>query len=113
MVKYVICVKRKAGLTWEEFDAYWKNHHGPVVKSVPEFIRHVRKYTQCHLLKGTMPLGAAGDYDGIAELWFDSVAELEAAFQEPRYLEIIRPDELKFVELSKCLSFITEEVHVV
>lgn len=113
MVKYTILVTRKAGLTWEEYDAYWKNYHGTVVKSVPEFIRHVRKYVQCHLVKGAMPLGAAGAYDGIAELWFDSVEELQAAFNEPRYLAIIRPDELKFVELEKCMSFITEELQVV
>ena len=113
MVKYIICAKRKAGMTWEEFDAYWKNHHGTVVKSVPEFIRHVRKYVQCHLVKGSMPLGAAGNYDGIAELWFDSVEELEKAFNEPRYLEIIRADELKFADLDKCISFITEELQVV
>lgn len=113
MVKYTICVKRKAGLTWDEFDTYWRNHHGTVVKSVPEFMRHVRKYVQCHLVKGAMPFGAAGAYDGIAELWFDSVEELQAAFNEPRYLAIIRPDELKFVELEKCMSFITEEIQVV
>jgi uncharacterized protein (TIGR02118 family) len=73
----------------------------------------VRKYVQCHLVQGAAPLGAAGDYDGVAELWFDSVEELEKAFNEPRYLEIIRSDELKFVDLSKCLSFLTEEVPVV
>ena len=113
MVKYIICAKRKAGMTHEEFGAYWRNHHGAVVKSVPEFTRHVRKYVQCHLVGGAVPLGAAGDYDGVAELWFDSVEELETAFREPRYLEIIRPDEITFVDLSKCLSFITEEVQVV
>ncbi len=113
MVKYIICAKRKAGMSWGEFDAYWKNHHGNVVKSVPEFIRHVRKYVQCHLVPGAAPLGSAGDYDGIAELWFDSVAELEKAFSEPRYLEIIRADELKFADLEKSISFITEEVPVV
>ena len=113
MVKYIICATRKAGMTWEEFDTYWGHHHGTVVKSVPEFIRHVRKYVQCHLVKGAMPLGAAGAYDGVAELWFDSVEELQAAFNEPRYLEIIRPDELTFVDLGKCMSLITEELQVV
>ena len=36
----------------------------------------------------------------------------DSHFNEPRYLEIIRPDELTFVDLSKCISFITEEVPV-
>ncbi len=110
MVKYIICVKRKAEMTHEEFAAYWRNHHSVVVKSVPEFTRHVRKYVQCHLVSGAIPLGVAPDYDGVAELWFDSVEALETAFREPRYLEIIRPDELKFADLSRCLSFVTEEV---
>jgi uncharacterized protein (TIGR02118 family) len=113
MVKYIICATRKAGMTHEEFAVYWRNHHGAVVKSVPEFTRHVRKYVQCHLVADAVPLGASGNYDGVAELWFDSVAELETAFKEPRYLEIIRPDELKFVDLNKCISFITEEVPVI
>jgi uncharacterized protein (TIGR02118 family) len=113
MVKYIICAKRKAGMSHEEFAAYWRNHHGAVVKSVPEFIRHVRKYVQCHLVSGAAPLGAQADYDGVAELWFDSAEELENAFNEPRYLEVIRPDELKFVDLGGCLSFLTEEVPVV
>ena len=113
MVKYIICAARKAGMTHEEFSAYWRNHHGSVVKSVPEFTRHVRKYVQCHLVGNTVPLGAVGAYDGVAELWFDSVEELETAFNEPRYLEIIRPDELKFADLNKSISFITEEVPVI
>ena len=112
MIKYIICATRKAGMTHEEFSAYWRHQHGPLVRSVPEFMRHVRKYVQCHLVGDAVPLGAAGDYDGVAELWFDSVEELMNAFNEPRYLEIIRPDELKFVDLSKCISFVTEEVPV-
>ncbi len=112
MIKYIICATRKAGLTHEEFSAYWRNQHDPLVRSVPEFMRHVRKYVQCHLVGKAVPLGAAGDYDGIAELWFDSVDELVNGFNEPRYLEIIRPDERKFVDLNKCISFITEEVPV-
>ena len=113
MVKYIICATRKEGMTREEFSAYWRNHHGPLVKSVPEFIRHVRKYVQCHLVAGAVPLGAASDYDGVAELWFDSVEDLVNAFNEPRYLEIIRPDELKFVDPRRCISFITAEVSIV
>jgi len=112
MVKFIICATRKAGMSREEFSTYWRNHHGPLVKSVPEFMRHVRKYVQCHIVEHGVPLGADGGYDGIAELWFDSVEELVNAFNEPRYLEIIRPDELKFADLPRSISFITEEVPI-
>ena len=60
-----------------------------MVKSVTEFAQHVRKYVQCHLADGSVPFGIAGIYDGIAELWFDSVEEATKAFGERKYLEII------------------------
>jgi len=113
MVKLIICAARKAGTTHEEFSVYWREKHGPLVKSVAEFARHVRKYVQCHLVEGTAPFGIACDYDGVAELWFDSVDEAANAFSEPKYLEIIRSDELKFVDPQKCISFMTEELQVI
>ena len=112
MVKLIVCAKRKTGITHEEFSRYWRQNHGPLVKSVPEFIRHVRKYVQCHIVSNSAPLGASSDYDGVAELWFDSVDELNKAFNEPRYLEVIRPDELKFADLMNCVSIVTEEIPI-
>ena len=76
MVKLIICAKRKTGMTRKEFDAYWQNQHGSLVKSVPEFMRHVRKYVQCHIVENSVPLGVAAPYDGVAELWFDSAEEI-------------------------------------
>jgi uncharacterized protein (TIGR02118 family) len=113
MVKLIICATRRSDISREEFDSYWREKHGPLVKSVAEFTRHVRKYVQCHLVEVTAPFGIAGDYDGVAELWFDSVAEAAEAFSEPKYLEIIRSDELKFVDPQKCISFVTEELQVI
>src|ERR1700675_4638751 len=112
MVKLIICAKRKTGMTRKEFDAYWQNQHGPLVKSVPEFMRHVKKYVQCHIVENSAPLGVAAPYDGVAELWFDSAEEIAQAFNEPRYLQIIRPDEHKFAELADCISFVTQEVPI-
>jgi uncharacterized protein (TIGR02118 family) len=113
MVKLIICATRKAGISREQFNAYWRDQHGPLVKSVTEFSRHVRKYVQCHQVEGEMPLGRPGPYDGVAELWFDSVEAANAAFKEPKYLEIIRPDELKFVDPNSFMAFITEERQVI
>jgi uncharacterized protein (TIGR02118 family) len=113
MVKLIICAARKAGTTHEEFSAYWREKHGPLVKSVTEFSRHVRKYVQCHLKDTRVPFGIPAPYDGVAELWFDSVEAAAAAFREPKYMEIIRPDELKFADPERCISFITEENQVI
>ena len=113
MVKLTICAVRKAGLTHEEFDRYWRDTHAEVIKSVPEFTRHVRRYVQCHGVEGSGPLGGDGGYDGIAELWFDDAAAVERAVSEPRYLEVIRADEHKFVDGERCVSYLSEELEVI
>jgi len=111
MVKLVICVKRKAGMSPADFHRYWKEVHAPTVKSVPEFMRHLRKYVQSHTVSDAVPgFPAASEYDGLAELWFDNLEEVGKAFHEPRYMEIIRPDEGKFADLAGSTLFVAEEI---
>ncbi|MFT4561873.1 MAG: hypothetical protein ACI9BW_001615 [Gammaproteobacteria bacterium] len=113
MIKITIFVARKASLTFEEFDTYWREKHAPLIKSVTDFSRHVRKYVQSHRTSSGVPLAQEADYDGVAELWFDSVESLDTAFTEPKYMELIRPDELKFVDLDRSVSFVSEEFQVI
>lgn len=112
MVKVSVLLKRKPGMSKEEFHRYWKDVHGPLVMGVPEMMRHFRKYVQYHSLAEsfTDTPGAASGYDGIADLWADSVDEVKQAFSEPRYLEKVRPDEHKFLDLPNCVFLVTEEV---
>ena len=113
MIKVLTLVRRHPDLTRAAFFDYWLNHHAKLVMSTPDFWRHVRKYKQNHCLPGMALFGAeaaAETYDGCAELWFDSVEALGAAVNEPAYLAIIRPDELKcFDDLSNAPVLITEE----
>ena len=103
----------RAGVPLQEALRYWREKHGPLVKSVTEFSRHVRRYVQCHLVKTEVPWGTGADYDGVAELWFDSAESAAEAFGEPKYMEIIRPDELEFADLENSISFMTEEKPVI
>ena len=113
MITMIVFVRRKQGLSREQFSQYWFEQHGPLVKSIPEFMRHVRKYIQYHPATGHAATGSLfGDipgYDGVGEIWYDSREAMNASFQEPAYLEIIKPDELKFIDIAGCLSFIGDE----
>ena len=80
-----------------------------------EFWGYVRKYVQGHTLSDPIPGFPASDdsaFDGIAELWFDSVEDVGKAFTQPRYLEIIRPDEESFVDFANSRAFIVEDIEI-
>jgi uncharacterized protein (TIGR02118 family) len=115
MVKFIAGIRRKPGMTAKEFHRYWRDVHAPLVQSVPEFFGYVRRYVQSHVCE--LPGGKfAGfdvtGFDGIVELWFDSLADAEKAFTAPRYLEIIRPDELKFIDGKSARVVMAEEVAI-
>ena len=118
-VKLAVVIKRREGMSFAEFDHYWNHLHGAIVTSVPEFTRHVRRYVQAHWVSD---YSGAGDnsklatqwrrapYDGIAELWFDSIADMVAAFNEPKFMEKIAPDDEKFVDAAHTQLFTLREI---
>ena len=116
MVKMMIGSVRREGMTRSEFHKYLRNTHGPLVLSVPEFLRHLRKYVQNHGLmdpdgsKSTAVPAVPGDRDAIIELWYDSVEEIQRGLSEPRYLEAIRPDEGRFASFQDFFVLLAQEV---
>ena len=118
-VKLAVVIKRRQGMTFQEFDRYWLGRHAEVVLGVPEFTRHVRRYVQAHLVPeytgagDTSKLATQWDvaaYDGIAELWFDSIEAMVGAFNEPKFLERIAPDDHNFVDAVGTQLFTFREV---
>jgi uncharacterized protein (TIGR02118 family) len=101
MVKLVYCITKKATLTDEEFFDYWKNVHGPIGSRIPR----LRKLVQSHRLAVA---GFRADYDGVAELWFDSLEDLQAARQSPEW-KGSSEDEVNFIDYSKVALFVSEE----
>jgi uncharacterized protein (TIGR02118 family) len=112
MVKVMVCIKRKAGMSEEEFHRYWKDVHGPLVAGVPEFMRYVRKYVQSHTISPSVP-GVnlpPVPFDGVAELWFDSLDDVAKAYSEPRCVDLLAPDWDNFFDVRSSLFFVVEEV---
>jgi uncharacterized protein (TIGR02118 family) len=52
------------------------------------------------------------DYDGMAELWFDDLAALEAARRSPEW-QVSTADETNFIDATRTASFVTEEHEVI
>jgi len=51
------------------------------------------------------------DFDGMAELWFDDLAAVEAARRSPEW-QASTDDEANFVDPARCASFLTVEPEI-
>ena len=107
MIKLTFCLHRLPGLTREAFQDYWRRNHAPLVARRADVLR-IRRYVQCHAL--TVPFndairasrGAPEMYDGVAELWWDTLDDLtaESAAAREAALELLE-DERKFIDLAR------------
>ncbi|MFT5415307.1 MAG: hypothetical protein ACI915_001622 [Gammaproteobacteria bacterium] len=118
-VKLAVVIKRPAEMSFEQFDRYWDTTHADIVTSVPEFTRHVRRYVQVHLVPEYSGIGDSSklaaqwgkaDFDGIAELWFGTTDDMITAFNEPRFIEKIAPDDENFVDAKQTQLFVLREL---
>ena len=109
MIKFTILLRRKPELSHDEFVAYHKERHAPLFNALPEVQQHVRRYVQCHTIPASLPGLPPITWDGITELWFDDLAGLAAVFTAPGYLETIRPDEARFLDLHGCDFVVSTE----
>ena len=72
MVKVMVLLARRPDLTHEEFVDWWLERHVLLAGDLP----HVRRAT-LNVVDGD-PDGSG--FDGVGELWFDSIADMEAAY---------------------------------
>jgi uncharacterized protein (TIGR02118 family) len=109
MIKLTFCLVRLPHLTREAFHAYWFEAHAPLVASVADILQ-IRRYVQLHSLPPEVSAGlrASRDspegYDGVAELWFDSLEAMAANSERPEAREagrMLLEDERRFIDLPR------------
>src|SRR5262245_66323744 len=76
VLKLTFCLRRLPTLSLAEFQDYWLNKHGPLVRRLQPALGMVR-YVQVHRLDGDMADGmrrvrdATGTYEGFGEIWWE------------------------------------------
>jgi uncharacterized protein (TIGR02118 family) len=72
LAKIMILLKRQDHLSFEEFASWWLGQHQEMAAQMPKLRR------ACfNLVQGDEDLL----YDGVSELWFDSISDFEIAYQ--------------------------------
>ncbi|MCK9994336.1 MAG: hypothetical protein Dbin4_02856 [Alphaproteobacteria bacterium] len=119
MIKLTFCLTRLAHLSRAEFQDYWRNHHAPLVKSFQEELK-IRRYVQVHALEDELseglrgPRGAPHGYDGIAELWWDSLEDMRSTHPGARQAgRALLEDEKKFIDLAKSPIWLSVEHEII
>jgi uncharacterized protein (TIGR02118 family) len=104
MIKRLSLVRRREGLTHDEFIAHWTGPHADIVRQLPG-IRGLR----FGVVQAWVPAEAA--WDGVGEVWFDSVDSAKAAFAAEPYHGMLAEDRRLF--LGEAQSCFVEEQTVV
>ncbi len=118
MIKLVFVLRRKEGMSAEEFRRYWLEQHGPLARGLLESLG-AHRYVQTHTLDTDLNAalaasrGAGDPYDGLAEIWWDGdVEDLAARWateEGQRASQTLVEDEAKFIDMERSSIFLAEE----
>jgi hypothetical protein len=113
MFKTVCLLKRRSGMSFDDFKDYYETHHRKIGEKVlPKGVRYVRRYL--HPVPNPVT-GESSDleFDVLTEMWFDTRDTFEktmAALSEPDVAAEIAEDEEKLFDRSKIRFCTIEEV---
>jgi uncharacterized protein (TIGR02118 family) len=121
VIKLVFCLRKREDLSFEEFQRIWREEHAPLVARHAEALR-IKRYVQTHTVD--TPFNAAlknsrggpDGYDGVAELWWDSLEDAAGAAATPEGAQAaakLLEDERRFIDLTRSPLFVANEHEIV
>ena len=117
MIKVIYCIRRKAELSPEAFQDYWKNVHGQLLMEHRHTLR-LAGYVQTSPTVNAYSVSVERKhmldtpYDGVAELYWGSEQDMKHAFEsnEARCVQkMLADDEQNFIEHSRSARWIARE----
>jgi uncharacterized protein (TIGR02118 family) len=105
VIKLMTTVYKRDDWTDEEFFAYWRERHAPLVVRLPGLRRYVMNLAQFHEDRPRV-------VHGFAELWFDSLEDAAAAIGSPEG-QAARQDVAVFSDLERNQAVFVDELVVV
>ena len=119
MVRISYLMRRLPHLSLEEFQSYWSEQHPQAAPEDAFSTLGVNRYVQVlpletnarNLVIGPRT-GLVEPFDGIAELWVESIEALQRDWSTEKakeYLEIFFKDEQNFIDWTRSTILVSEE----
>jgi uncharacterized protein (TIGR02118 family) len=121
MIKLSFAVRRRTDISQAEFHTYWREQHGPLVRSLQGSLG-IRRYVQTHRMETRLnealraSRNALEPFDGVAELWWDDLDAFVAATSSPEGSAAGRTlleDESRFIDLEQSALWLGEEIEII
>jgi len=117
MIKVVYCIRRRADLSAQDFQTYWKEVHAPMLLERSAALRLAAYVQTSHV---NSPYSARVEragvleapFDGIAELYWANEHDMQHGFEDAEALCLQRrlaEDEANFVDHTRSARWIATE----
>ena len=108
VIKLICMVKRRTGMTIDDFHHHWRTVHSPLNCDTPSIAKYFVRYERNHRARRDYDRDGSSDFDGTAVEWYPSVQAFYDMVGEPAYRELIAPDEERFLDRDGLLWLLTE-----
>ncbi len=92
MIKRISLIRRKQGMTAQEFWEHYTGPHAAIARKMPGVRRII-------LSRVFGP--QSSEWDAVGELWFDDAAAVERAFNDPEITALLSKDRPLFLGASE------------
>lgn len=112
MIRWVFLLRRRPGMSVEEFRAYYELHHARLGEkhAGPHAVRYVRRFLDA--APGASTMEDPNGFDVITELWFATQDDLDAAVEHLTSAAVqaeIVADEERLFDRSRTQSYLVTE----
>jgi len=111
MIKMIITIKRREGMSHEKFVHYQREVHRPLLMAIPEARRYIRRFIVSFPVQA--PNYSGPDYDSVVEAWFDNMEDMNALYFSENFRSKVDPDHVNFMDLSSYGRIVAEEEVVI
>ena len=117
MIKLVYTIRRREGMTREQFQRYWRREHARSSGDTPRLFASAATCKPMRVTPTSTSLSpvraeARRHYDGVAELWWESIDDLlEASMSDEGRIagQALLEDERRFIDLPNSPIWMGEE----